>query len=150
MQKYSGNLFISRECLVNSYTVYFIPAFWNTCLHVSFSDKFFSIVFQCRGSAPLQQNTSPRTSQGGGPREPIPLHWPGRLPMEGRSQPPLQQSLVNEVTGLFRSPSLSRVGPAPHPKSPFAVTSYDLRLKQDSMNNVTCSFFSPCLQILRG
>lgn len=37
-----------------------------------------------------------------------------------------------------------------HPKSPFAVTPYDLKLKQDSMNNVMRSFFSSCLQILRG
>lgn len=44
MQKYSGNLFISRECLVNSYTACLIPALWNACLRLS-SDQLFSLVF---------------------------------------------------------------------------------------------------------
>lgn len=46
MQKYSGNLFISGEFSVDSYTVCLTPALRSTCLQVSFSDQLFpSLVF---------------------------------------------------------------------------------------------------------
>lgn len=50
----------------------------------------------------------------------------------------------------FKAPLPEQSRSPAHPKSPFAVTSYDLKLKQGSMNNVMRSFFSSCLQILRG
>lgn len=98
---------------------------------------------------------SPRMSQGGGSRgAPPPLALAGQAPCgkgdlsHARAVFPMSGCHLGDRTFKAPLPEQSR-SPA-HPKSPFAATSYDLKLKQGSMNNVTRSFFSSCLQILRG
>lgn len=81
------------------------------------------------------------------PRRPFQLRV-GRV-VVARQEPGLRWGAVSEVSGLLTAPPEPGGSPA-HPKSPFAVTSHDLKLKQGSMNNVMRSFFSSCLQILRG
>lgn len=95
---------------------------------------------------------APAASPGCPPTH-IPSRWPCRLRVGrvvvARREPGLRWGAVSEVSGLLTAPPEPGGSPA-HPKSPFAVTSHDLKLKQGSMNNVMRSFFSSCLQILRG
>lgn len=83
----------------------------------------------------------------------VPSCWPCRLRVSrvvaARQELSLRSGAVSEVSGLLTAPPEPGGSPA-HPKSPFTVTSHDLKLKQGSMNNVMRSFFSSCLQILRG